>query len=302
MLGHAEEEVERQLACRRRGRRRCAPGRARRRGGRRSARCRARRTPLPAPPRSPARAAPACRAGSRRRSGRRRARPRAFSSSSSSRAHSLGAGGHLNGAPQTPITACPWEKVGRISASRSAPGDRVELVAGLGQAGRGVEVVVGAEGDDEEVGLVGAGVGGHAPGLGIDRGDRLPQHPHARLGDLARRAGAPPPAVAWPNITSSLEKPKTKASFLSISVTSTPSPSSSESTVASSSPPKPAPRMRTRSPSGEHRARRRPSCADRECRGSRRPGSRGRPARTSTRRSSRPRRARGRRRPRPARG
>ncbi len=47
--------------------------------------------------------------------------PRARSSSSSSSAHSLGAGGHLNGAPQTPITAWPAEKVGMIAASRSAP-------------------------------------------------------------------------------------------------------------------------------------------------------------------------------------
>jgi hypothetical protein len=47
--------------------------------------------------------------------------PRERSSSSSSRAHSLGAGGHLNGAPETPITACPSENVGMISASCSAP-------------------------------------------------------------------------------------------------------------------------------------------------------------------------------------
>ena len=65
--------------------------------------------------------------------------------------------------------------------------DRVELVAALGQAGRGLEVVVGAERDDEDVGLVGAGVGRHAPRLGIDRRDRLLQEPHARLGDLAVR-------------------------------------------------------------------------------------------------------------------
>jgi hypothetical protein len=33
--------------------------------------------------------------------------PRAVSSSCNSSAHSLGAGGHLNGAPHTPMTACP---------------------------------------------------------------------------------------------------------------------------------------------------------------------------------------------------
>src|SRR5215831_5486009 len=48
-------------------------------------------------------------------------------------------------------------------------------------------------------------------------------------------------AVAWPNITSSLEKPKTKASLRSISVTCTSSPSDSDSRVQSSNPPKPAP-------------------------------------------------------------
>ena len=47
--------------------------------------------------------------------------PRSVSASCSSSAHSLGAGGHLNGAPQTPMTAWPSENVGRISASRSAP-------------------------------------------------------------------------------------------------------------------------------------------------------------------------------------
>ena len=36
-------------------------------------------------------------------------------------AHSLGAGGHLYGAPHTPTTACPLEKPGRTSATRSAP-------------------------------------------------------------------------------------------------------------------------------------------------------------------------------------
>ncbi len=39
--------------------------------------------------------------------------PRERSSSSSSRAHSLGAGGHLNGASATPITACPLENDGQ---------------------------------------------------------------------------------------------------------------------------------------------------------------------------------------------
>ena len=47
--------------------------------------------------------------------------PRSTSWSWSSRQVSLGAGGHLNGAPQTPITARPAEKPGMMPASRSAP-------------------------------------------------------------------------------------------------------------------------------------------------------------------------------------
>jgi hypothetical protein len=49
---------------------------------------------------------------------------------------------------------------------------------------------------------------------------------------------------AWPNITSSLEKPKMKWSLLSITVTSTVSPSDSDKSVESSSPPNPAPSTR----------------------------------------------------------
>ena len=47
--------------------------------------------------------------------------PRATSASCSSSAHSLGAGGHLNGAPHTPITAWPSEKPAISGARRSAP-------------------------------------------------------------------------------------------------------------------------------------------------------------------------------------
>jgi hypothetical protein len=71
-----------------------------------------------------------------------------------------------------------------ISAHSLGAGERVELVAGLGEAGCRIEVVVGAERDHERVGLVHACIGRHAPRLGVDRGDRLTQHAHARLGDL----------------------------------------------------------------------------------------------------------------------
>ena len=61
----------------------------------------------------------------------------------------------------------------------------VELVAALGEAGRGIHVVVGPQRDDEHVGLVHARVRGHPLRLGVDRGDRLLEHAHAGLGDVA---------------------------------------------------------------------------------------------------------------------
>ena len=111
--------------------------------------------------------------------------PRAVSASSSSSAHSLGAGGHLNGAPQTPIDRAALRERRDDLGQPLGAGHGVELVAALGEARRGVEVVVGAERDDEHVGLVDSRVGGHPPRLGIDRGDRLLQEPHAGLGDVA---------------------------------------------------------------------------------------------------------------------
>ena len=95
----------------------------------------------------------------------RRARRARRSSSCSSSAHSLGAGGHLNGAPQTPIDRVALGERRDDPGEPLGAGDGVELVAALGEAGRGVEVVVGAERDDQHVGLVDAGVGGHAPRL-----------------------------------------------------------------------------------------------------------------------------------------
>ena len=47
--------------------------------------------------------------------------PRLVRKSCSRRAHSLGAGGHLYGAPQTPTIAWPLLKVGRMSRSALAP-------------------------------------------------------------------------------------------------------------------------------------------------------------------------------------
>ena len=113
--------------------------------------------------------------------------PRAASWSCSSRAHSLGAGGHLNGAPHTPITACPLEKPADGIAHPHGALDAVELLTRFGEPGRPVHVVVGAERDDQHVGLVGAGVRGDGTGLGIDRGDRLLQEADAGLHVLAVR-------------------------------------------------------------------------------------------------------------------
>ena len=76
---------------------------------------------------------------------------------------------------------------GQHLAQPLGAGDGVELVAALGESRRGVQVVVGAERHDQDVGLVDAAVGGHAPRLGIDRGDRLLQEAHAGLGDVAVR-------------------------------------------------------------------------------------------------------------------
>ena len=117
----------------------------------------------------------------------RRGRRAPRGSRASSSAHSLGAGGHLNGAPHTPTIARPSENGAAPRRSRVGAGDGVELVAALGEPRRRVEVVVGAERDDEDVGLVEAGVGRHAPRLRVDRGDRLLQEAHAGLRDVAVR-------------------------------------------------------------------------------------------------------------------
>src|SRR3954469_9635768 len=63
-------------------------------------------------------------------------------------------------------------------------GDGVELVAALGESGRRVEVVVGSEGDDEDIRLVGAPVRLHPPRFGIDRGDGLAQEADSGFVDV----------------------------------------------------------------------------------------------------------------------
>ena len=74
----------------------------------------------------------------------------------------------------------------RVREPRGA-GDGVELVPVLAEAGCRLHVVVGAQGDDQDVGLVHAGVGRHAACLGIDRRDRLLHDAHAGLRDAGVR-------------------------------------------------------------------------------------------------------------------
>jgi hypothetical protein len=74
---------------------------------------------------------------------------------------------------------------GQHLADPLGAGDGVELVATLGEPGRCVEVVVGAERHDEHVGLVNLAVRGDAPRFRIERGDRLLHEAHARLCDVA---------------------------------------------------------------------------------------------------------------------
>ena len=72
----------------------------------------------------------------------------------------------MNGAPQTPIDRPALRERGEQLAQPLGAGHGVELVAALSEPRRGVEVVVGAERHDEDVGLVDAAVGGHPPASG----------------------------------------------------------------------------------------------------------------------------------------
>ena len=79
--------------------------------------------------------------------------------------------------------------------------DGVELVAALREPRRRVEVVVGAEGDDEHVRLVDAAGRRHPPRLGVDRGDRLLEEADARLAEVVTQPDLV--GVARPKSTSS---------------------------------------------------------------------------------------------------
>ncbi len=75
---------------------------------------------------------------------------------------------------------------GQHLAELLGAGDGIEFVD-LGQARRGVDVVVGAECHDQEIGFIGAAVGGDTAPDGIDRRDRLALQTHARLHEVAVR-------------------------------------------------------------------------------------------------------------------
>ncbi len=60
-------------------------------------------------------------------------------------------------------------------------------MSALLEPGRGLEVVVGAERHDENVGLVHSAVRDDAPSLRVDRGDRLAEEADAGLGELRVR-------------------------------------------------------------------------------------------------------------------
>ena len=76
---------------------------------------------------------------------------------------------------------------GKHSAKPLGAGNGVELAVSLGQPGRRVEVVVGAQSHDEDVGLVRALIRRHPPRLRVDGRDGLAQETDAGLDDFGIR-------------------------------------------------------------------------------------------------------------------
>ena len=74
-----------------------------------------------------------------------------------------------------------WEDLAKGLGARHG----VELVAGLHQARRRCELIVGAEGHDQNVGLVGVEVGHHTPPDRVNLGDGLLAEAHLRRCDRA---------------------------------------------------------------------------------------------------------------------
>lgn len=79
----------------------------------------------------------------------------------------------------------PFVETRKNVAEARRAGDGIEFVAAFGEAGRCVEVVVGAERDNQVVGLKSPAVGGDAPLCGIDCRYCLLEEAHARLDEVA---------------------------------------------------------------------------------------------------------------------
>ena len=162
-----------------------APGRAAARASAGASRSRARRTRPAAPSTRRATAGSGAGSGMTSEICERSRSPRSVRKSCISSAVSLGAGGHLNGVEVTATMTRPPSKSASTSRSANAPAHRVELVAALDQARRRLGVQIGAERDDEDVGVERAGVGLDALGVGIDRADRRLHELHAGLDEVA---------------------------------------------------------------------------------------------------------------------
>ena len=154
--------------------------------------------------------------------------------------------------PATPTIARPFVNVGQHVAQPLGAGHGVELVAALGEPGRRVQVVVGAERDDQDVGLVRAGVRRHAPRFRVDRRDRLLQETHPGL-TMSRRAAARPRASAAEHHVELREAEDERVALVDQGELDVVAERFRQH-VASSSPPKPAPRTTTRVGTDERNA------------------------------------------------
>ena len=76
----------------------------------------------------------------------------------------------MNGVDMTPTTTRPPAKPSSTSRRREGGVFGVEVVAPLEQSRRGRGVEVGAECDDQDVGVECAGIGLDPPGVGVDGG------------------------------------------------------------------------------------------------------------------------------------
>jgi hypothetical protein len=78
----------------------------------------------------------------------------------------------------------PAGEVRQCVPQPNRPGDRVELVAALGESRRRVDVVVGSERDHPDIRFIGADIGGNDPSFRIDRRNQLLAKPDAGFDEL----------------------------------------------------------------------------------------------------------------------